>query len=542
MVQKRQHRQQGDEEGSRLPNKRRHFASTLLKGLNHGRTSEEHISCLEPILRKMVQESVEHAFNQFMRSSYNQVECPATRILQLQFHSNLPETLFTGNRLLSEDRSPIKVVLYDSASRQIMSWSTLSSMKVTVVVLDGDFVPDDKEDWMKQEFENKQVKNREGKRPLVAGEVTVTLKDGVGYIGELSFTDNSKWSRTGKFRLGVKAQPTPDNISIREAVSNAFRVKDHRGESYQKHYPPALGDEVWRLDKIAKDGISHKKLNGSGIITVLDFLRLFVRDPSRLHDILGVSKKTWETIMKHANTCNLGEERSTYRSARGVLFFDSIHRVVGVFLDGNYHPADTLNNFQMRLVDDLKRQAYNNLAEWIPYTDSPVAGLPMLLGNTAAESYSVPDLDLHGIEMSGGRSAQLPPSYHSEVEHGHCSYELGESSHCAQVFNPMFRNSFAMSDPLTHGLCIAGHHSWGSEGDYMGMGSHHLSTDDLVVDDAWQGNGLFIDPGIGIISSDSARSGSPKTRWCKVLAVVKWRILVRRNVAARKCKRFYSYM
>lgn len=83
---------------------------------------------------------------------------------------------------------------------------------------------------MKQEFDSKQVKNREGKRPLVAGEATVTLKDGVGYIGELSFTDNSKWSRTGKFRLGAKAQVTSNDISIREAVSNAFRVKDHRGE------------------------------------------------------------------------------------------------------------------------------------------------------------------------------------------------------------------------------------------------------------------------------------------------------------------------
>lgn len=128
------------------------------------------------------------------------------------------------------DRSPIKVVLCDSASRQIISWSPLSSAKVKIIVLDGDFTPDDREDWMKQEFDSKQVKNREGKRPLVAGEATVTLNDGVGYIGELSFTDNSKWSRTGKFRLGAKVLTTCDDTSIREAVSNAFRVKDHRGE------------------------------------------------------------------------------------------------------------------------------------------------------------------------------------------------------------------------------------------------------------------------------------------------------------------------
>lgn len=52
--------------------------------------------------------------------------------------------------------------------------------------------------------------------------------------------------------------------------------------------------------------------------------------------------------MRHAYTCNLGEERSTYRAAQGVLFFDSIHRFVGVILDGdNYRPVNTLNGFQM---------------------------------------------------------------------------------------------------------------------------------------------------------------------------------------------------
>lgn len=51
---------------------------------------------------------------------------------------------------------------------------------------------------------------------------------------------------------------------------------------YKKHYPPALHDEVWRLDRIAKDGALHKKLVKADILTVADFLRLLVRDPQRL--------------------------------------------------------------------------------------------------------------------------------------------------------------------------------------------------------------------------------------------------------------------
>lgn len=54
---------------------------------------------------------------------------------------------------------------------------------------------------------------------------------------------------------------------------------------YKKHYPPALHDEVWRLDRIAKDGALHKKLALSQIVTVEDFLRVLVRDPQKLRSV-----------------------------------------------------------------------------------------------------------------------------------------------------------------------------------------------------------------------------------------------------------------
>ena len=54
---------------------------------------------------------------------------------------------------------------------------------------------------------------------------------------------------------------------------------------YKKHYPPALHDDVWRLEKIGKDGSFHKRLNKAGIFTVEDFLRLVVRDSQRLRNV-----------------------------------------------------------------------------------------------------------------------------------------------------------------------------------------------------------------------------------------------------------------
>jgi hypothetical protein len=62
---------------------------------------------------------------------------------------------------------------------------------------------------------------------------------------------------------------------------------------YKKHYPPALHDEVWRLDKIGKDGAFHKRLNVANIITVEDFLRLVVMDPQRLRNVMIPANSLW---------------------------------------------------------------------------------------------------------------------------------------------------------------------------------------------------------------------------------------------------------
>ena len=46
-----------------------------------------------------------------------------------------------------------------------------------------------------------------------------------------------------------------------------------------------LGDEVWRLEKIGKDGAFHKKLTSEGVNTVQDFLKTSVVDPVKLRTV-----------------------------------------------------------------------------------------------------------------------------------------------------------------------------------------------------------------------------------------------------------------
>ena len=54
---------------------------------------------------------------------------------------------------------------------------------------------------------------------------------------------------------------------------------------YKKHHPPSLADEVWRLEKIGKDGAFHRRLSKERIKTVKDFLTLYFVDPARLRNV-----------------------------------------------------------------------------------------------------------------------------------------------------------------------------------------------------------------------------------------------------------------
>ncbi|EYU25628.1 hypothetical protein MIMGU_mgv1a024444mg [Erythranthe guttata] len=525
MVLKRQLRQKGDEDCSDPAKRRR-----ICKGLNYGRTLQESVSYLEPMIRKWVQEAVERSLEKNLRPSYDhdQVDSSGSRNLQLLFDSSLPHTLFTGNKIMSRNESPVKLVMYDSNSNEIITCGPLSSLKVTIVVVDGDFGAAN--DWTKEEFDSKIVMNREGKRPLVTGQVKLTLQGGVGYLSDLIFTDNSSWIRSGRFRLGAKVHTNSDQVDIREAMSTPFKVKDHRGESYKKHYPPSLDDQVWRLEKIARDGPSHKKLTLSGIFSVGDFLRLYATDKYQLRKILQVSNKTWETIFRHATTCSLDDKKYVFRTATGTgLFFNSIYNVIGVTFDGqDYHSMESLNPYQLRVVEELKQHAYKNINEWVSVCDPVIVGYPMLVATTSPDSFTNPNVDLHGINF---QELDAPPPYN-------CLFEVGESSNSMECFNnsPTLTNCFGMSSDYycpDGGLYIDNYVAGGSES--------HLSTDDLPIDDGFQVessssalqgnnyNGLFVASFVNGGISDRIS----KTSGCKFVLLVKTRRLGRRNLAAR---------
>ncbi|KAG9133009.1 hypothetical protein Leryth_015388 [Lithospermum erythrorhizon] len=141
---------------------------------------------------------------------------------------------------------------------------------------------------------------------------------------------------------------------------------------YKKHYPPALSDEVWRLEKIGKGGSFHKRLNREGICSVEDFLRLVVRDLQKLRNILGsgMSNKMWEVLLEHAKTTVLSGKLYVYYpdESRNVgAVFNNIYELIGLIANDQYYTADSLSDSQKVFVDSLVKKAYDNWNQVVEY-------------------------------------------------------------------------------------------------------------------------------------------------------------------------------
>lgn len=150
--------------------------------------------------------------------------------LELRIINKLPDAIFTLSNILADDgNTPIQIALFDVRSQSVVNNGPLSSIKVEIYALNGEF---ECEDWTEEEFQANILRQREGKEPLLNGDRFISLQNGVGFIKKLKFTDNSSWLRSRKIILGVKAVESASSCgaSIKEGKSVPFVVKDNRGE------------------------------------------------------------------------------------------------------------------------------------------------------------------------------------------------------------------------------------------------------------------------------------------------------------------------
>jgi hypothetical protein len=134
--------------------------------------------------------------------------------IQIAKLSQIPQTVYAGDGLKNSDGSPIEVELIDRTG-SIVSEGLESSAEVTAVVLERSIGK-----WI-------EVEPRDGKPPLLAGCVTVPLKEGKACFDDLRFTDNSSFVRDKKFQLGFKTHLGSQTLV---ASSKPISVKDKRGK------------------------------------------------------------------------------------------------------------------------------------------------------------------------------------------------------------------------------------------------------------------------------------------------------------------------
>ncbi|KAH0458117.1 hypothetical protein IEQ34_013432 [Dendrobium chrysotoxum] len=517
------------------------------------------LSALEPLVRRVVKEEVELALANHLasmsRECGKQINPACSRNLQLQFLNKLSLPIFTGTRIDGEDSSSITVALVDTLTGERVTSGPESLMKVEIVVLEGDFEGNEQGNWTIEEFKNNVVKERDGKRSLLMGDIFLDLHEGIGAAGELSFTDNSSWTRSRKFRLGARIVDCHLNgIRVREARTEAFMVKDHRGELYKKHYPPLLFDEVWRLEKIGKDGAFHKRLSSENINTVKDFLTLLVTDAPRLRHILGngMSAKMWEITVDHARTCPLTNQMHLHYAddvQKTGIVFNVIGEVMGILTDQQFVSVNDLSDVQKADANMLAKQVIQNGDHVLPFDMGGVMGV-----SSQALQSSFP---------TGSQSLRLPDDIYSNYS-SHIKADGGFNYSYSAISSPdIFTRGLdvysqqpaegleSRYEPESQGIldgCIpykvpaeleknSSHpHVLLEECRSQEFFSENLQYFDTDISYLSQTLGIEsqADLGSAVVSFFTGTNWSPYAVWGILLLVVKWKFSIKKKVATKK--------
>ncbi|XP_048443788.1 calmodulin-binding protein 60 A-like isoform X1 [Pyrus x bretschneideri] len=555
MSQKRQQDDgKGRSDGTSSPDDKRRktsFQSVVLETMRLHKVQQLLEPLLERLIRKVVKEEVEVALRKHLASMKQncgkETDPSESRILKLQFVNNISLPVFTGARIEGEECSTVQVALVDCFSGHIVESGPESTAKVEIVVLEGDFDGEEGDDWTLEDFKNNIVRERDGKKPLLTGEVVLNLKDGVAPLGEISFTDNSSWTRSRKFRLGARVSDNFDGTRIREARTESFIVRDHRGELYKKHHPPSLLDEVWRLEKIGKDGAFHKRLSRENINTVNDFLIQLFINPSRLRNILGtgMSAKMWEVTVEHAQTCTLDKRVYLYcppGSQETGVAFNIVGQVMGLLLEHEYVSVSKLSETQKADGHHLVISAFDHWEEVVLFEDeASLIAASSNFTNVLHTSSSPRAEDLDGSKFLasqkiGGFDYAQPSASSPDIISS--IYSVGSTSglddyalHNIDGFGLRYDQPLSFpgqvtnslifdTDPMAHALFVEDHLQF-SDADLQ---SQNMSSEPQDLHSAVD---RFL-PSSAVAISDKAQRG-----WTKLFSVLQW-FSIWRIVALRR--------
>ncbi|MCD7447699.1 hypothetical protein HAX54_032892 [Datura stramonium] len=301
---------------------------------------------LENSIRNVVKHELELAEKKFLFAKGNSekdIQPPKPRNLKLKFLTKVSDPVLTGVEIKGEGRNAIELALVDDYTEEIVDAGPEAAAKVEIVVLKGVFGDDDGGNWLAEEFCSNIVREREGKKSLLAESVHVRLNKGIGSIDKIRFTHSSIYMKRGMFRLGARIVDTFNGIQVKEARTESFTVKDGRQQYHEKHDPPSLSDGVQRLKNISRG--SKRRLRDENVYTVEDFLTLLLKDSERLKCVLRLKPKMLEETINHARRCIMNEQIFSYidfQEKEGVVF-NIIGEVQGLILGLHYRPMHLLS-------------------------------------------------------------------------------------------------------------------------------------------------------------------------------------------------------
>ncbi|CAI8615364.1 unnamed protein product [Vicia faba] len=464
--------------------------SGLKKMINALKMNDHDSLLIESYIREVVKDEVVRKLQEhlFSRDKNNDAGKSGSRFLELCFMNNnkLPIMTYTKTNIIPKDEL-FQVALFDVRSKSIVNDGPFSSIKIEICPI----------------------------------------------------KDNSGWVKNKKFSLGAKAMENGE--IIKEGRSKAFRVKDVRGEAYKKHYPPYLKDDVWRLKKISENGPFRDRLRSNGIHTVKDLLRLLITNESSLREKFGkIQKKCWSDIIEHARSCVVDDYMLySYEIIREpiLLLFNVIYELVGVTFDTQkfYLPDDLrLTPIQKNLVEMVKKDAYKNIENLKAIDEGTLNSISL-----EACIKSTQEQDVQHIDISAENGNDGMQNIEMNVDPVEDIGEIPENNYCHSIENLINVGYFEGAE-------------WSTLVDLLSPDPFISSSN---VNDGTQNVEINVDrePDIREIPGNSydvldgnfdeaecstlvdmviSNIEKPKAVWCKIRAIVKWKISGKRRVAA----------
>ncbi|KAG8378993.1 hypothetical protein BUALT_Bualt07G0042100 [Buddleja alternifolia] len=331
----------------------------------------------EVLMLKMVEEELESAKMRILyrikRMIKKRNQTSSWRSMTLEFRNKISQPILTGAVIKGEGNISVEVALIDGITGKVIDCGPEASARVEIVLLKGEFDASGGDDWTVEEFNENIVRETQGKKPFLEGNVHLKLQRGVIALDDIKFKHCTSKMKPPVFRLGARVVDTFYGAArVKEAKSESFTVKDYRKKYYKKHEIPSLSDKVSRLIYIRKGGPVDKRLESNKICTVEDFLIRLLIYPEGLKRIVNLGAKKWEAMVNNARACPDHKRMYCYinydQHKTGVVF-NILGQVLGLYSKNQYFTTTMLSENHKVDAQELLESAYKHWKDTVYFDD-----------------------------------------------------------------------------------------------------------------------------------------------------------------------------